>query len=525
MNRIKNTIARIFGGESPSDDGRMEREHRPAERIQTEGNVRRWDSAETTRLNASQWCNVWNVSINTDLVDQLRTLRARCRHAARNNPMVEGLLKTYAIDVMGETGPTLAIESDNSTFNRIFRDDVWLPFWENLEVTGMTGQELLMRLIPQDFTDGDWCQQYIDLSNELPSSEVVTTRLLDLDPDRLDTPYERAGTQRIICGIQRDRLGRPAAYYVLDPRNQFVNSAFDVRHKFEEIPADEFLHSFENVEPGQVRGFPKLASTLQDIADLDDYDKQVLDAARAAASNGFLLTTTVPELTVDAEAGQGSFALERQQARYIKPGYEATQMNPAQPAAHYVDFRHERWRSVGRVCHMPLLMVLLSAEDSNFSQSRIDLNVIYQRGINNYRMNRIEKKFLVPLVNLAYREARLKTTPGRNGTFVLPKAPKRWKATFGWEPMGHANPKDYATSVTMLLEMGLTDLELELQRNGQSLEESIARRQRVNKMLVDAGLEPITGPRKKPQSNAEESSPPETPAKKKRESRRQPVAN
>src|SRR5687768_2173239 len=74
--------------------------------------LRRWEAAETNRLNRTHWRNATGAPINEDLSGDLRTLRARCRYESYNNPIVEGVIGTHQVDLVGVQGPTLQVRSD-----------------------------------------------------------------------------------------------------------------------------------------------------------------------------------------------------------------------------------------------------------------------------------------------------------------------------------------------------------------------------------------------------------------------------
>lgn len=454
--------------------------------------IRRWDSAATNRLNAGSWVNVTTDSINFDLFHDLQTLIARCRHERQNNPLVDGVCETFAVDVVGRRGPHLIVESDNEDYNDL-AESVWQEYFNELFVDGTSGTQALRRLVPQLFDTGDWLHQKVDMSKELPSGTPVTTRLLDIDPLRMWDPA--VGTKTTL-GIERDKYGRPKRYWIRDDIQPGLWNSYN--YKYRDFAADEILHCYMEREPGQVRGFPKLASCLQDLADLRDYDAQVLDAARAAANNGMLLFTRDATLVGEnAKPATGKITLERQVAKYVAPGYEVGAQASTQPGAHYIEFRHERLRSLGRCAHMPLLMVLLSAEDSNFSQSRIDLNVIYQRGINAFQQW-IEEEWLNQLLKLCMREAMLATRPGYTGRdpngFLLPRKPAKVRYRWGWDPIAQANPKDHLMVQTQRIAWGLTAPELELANEGVNEDEVLDSLKRTNDKRKKRGLPPLPGP-------------------------------
>lgn len=456
--------------------------------------LRRWESAQTNRMNEHQWTQTSTESINFDLYTDYQTLVSRCRYERMNNPLVDGVCETFAIDVVGRKGPRLIVQTENDAFKDAV-ETVWKDLWESITVDGQSGTQLLRRLVPQLFDCGDWLFQLVNMEEELPNNTPVVTRLLDLDPIRLWDPMSSTNKDTIM-GIERDGFGRPVRYWIRDD----VQPGFWGRYSYtyKDIMADDILHCFMAKEPGQVRGFPRLASCLQDLADLREYDIQVLDAAKNMANNGSVIYSTDPTL-IDKyqDIGLNPVKLERGMLKVVKPGFQPANLASTQPGAHYIDFRHERLRSLGRCAHMPLLMVLLSAEDSNFSQSRIDLNVIYQRGINSVQQW-IEDSFLNPLLKICMREAMLAlrpgAVPGEPGAMLIPPAPPKVTYRWGWEPIAQANPKDHLTVQTERIAWGLSSPEIELTAEGHDEEDVLDSIARSNERRVKRGLPPLPGP-------------------------------
>jgi len=453
---------------------------------------RRWSAGRTDRLNQSSWCGARPSTINEDLELYMTQLVTRCRHEAETNGNVKGMSETHTIALLGETGPTMTVESDDEAWNKDLIEQ-WEEWWESPTVDGMHGLDLMRRHNRGEWTDGKNLCQIVDFANELPSSNVVTHRLLDISPDRLINPP--TGDRRTVLGINRDKWGRPRTYYIADPSEQF--SRFDYLYtNFQprEIPASDIIHYFDSIEPGQATGVPRLACTLQDCADLREYDNEVLDAARAAANNAVLLYTTQPEhvrKTSRIKAGT-EMALKRRTAKVLPAGYQATSQAPAHPSAMYIEFRHEKLRSIGRSCHMPLLLILLSAEGSNFSQSRIDVNVLYERGLQMTRGCR-ERNFLTPLAKQVVRAKHLATRETKSGPiFRFRRPPRRFRIGWNWEPMAQANPKDAMLAVERAMALGLTTYEMELAKRNLRLDDVIASRVRSDKALQAQGLPTIT---------------------------------
>lgn len=452
---------------------------------------RRWAGAQKTRFNASTWCGVQSTTINEDLALYLNVLRSRCRHEVSTNPMVEGMVNTHTIDLIGETGPTLLVESDNEQWNKDARE-AWEEWFDVPTTEGLHGLDLLRRHNRGEWTDGNNLCQWVDFSRELPRDTVCPLRLFDISPDRLESSPGVYGDRFTTLGVTRDRWGRPRTYWIRNPQGQFTNS--NDYHSYSDVAADNIIHVFDSLEAGQAIGVPRLASALQDIGDLREFDVEVLDAARASANNSMLLWTLQPEHVSNTQrvAAGTEMQLQRRTAKFIPAGYQATAMNAVHPTAQYIEFRHERLRSIGRAAHMPLLMILLSAEDSNFSQSRIDINVIYERGLGMTRCMR-ERKFLNPCAANVFRSMMLATRESKAGpVFRFNRAPQRFRVSWNWEPLKQANPKDAVLAIERMMALGLTTEEIEANKLGLNIDDLIASQVRCDEKRRKAGLPTIS---------------------------------
>ena len=445
--------------------------------------IRRWDATYTDRLNEAHWAGVngsggYYMHVNADLESHIENLTARCIHEFMTNPEVEGMVKSYGKDLFGKTGPTLNINSTDEEFN-IAAKKVWRKWWKNPTVSNdICGRELLSRWNISLWTKGSILAQVVPDSQ---TESAVKLKLLDLDPRRLQTPPKLVGDQATVLGTTFTKMGAPRTKWVRDIRN-VVTPHLSMDFRYEDIPADQMIHAYESIEAGQATGIPWLASMLQDFADLRDFDKQVLDAARAAADSAVLLQTKQPELISDARplSMSETFTFQRRQIKAIPAGYEANQMKAEQPTNNYVEFRHERLRSIGRARHIPLLIMLLSAENSNFSQSRMDVNVIYERGLDEIR-SWWENAVLTKLARIVLNDARMD----------LPPFPEDFEVTWGWTPMKQADEAKSEKAKEARLRRGIDTYEEQLAEEGKDLETQVAARQRINELLESSGLEPI----------------------------------
>jgi hypothetical protein len=79
--------------------------------------IRRWQAAETTRLNYGHWQSVTGQPINAELTGNLHPLRARSEDEISKNALVEGMISTFTLSCLGTSGPSLQIVSEDAEYN------------------------------------------------------------------------------------------------------------------------------------------------------------------------------------------------------------------------------------------------------------------------------------------------------------------------------------------------------------------------------------------------------------------------
>ena len=277
----------------------------------------------------------------------------------------------------------------------------------------------IMRLwIRSLFGAGEYIDQFITLDDvEGP----VKMRLLPIEPHRLLTPPEFLGDHSVALGVRRDlKNRRPLCYYISEP---YIMGAFEVyTGEFLEVPFRDLLHGFVMMEEDQIRGVPWLAPCLDDCGDLRDYEDSTLDAARAAADWGVYIYSNnpdIPGLNMNANQTPPDMPFQRQQERYLPPGWKPEQVSPQQPPSNWDMFYTSRVQRIGRCVNMPLMMMLLDSSKHNYSSARFD-GQLFWRGIG-YMQGAILGRSLNRVENEVSREAEFAWAAGiRSGIKPLP---------------------------------------------------------------------------------------------------------
>ncbi len=449
--------------------------------------LRRWDAGETHRNNKAHWAKATGQNINADLAAYLKTLRARCAYEAANNPMVEGMLFTHQTDLIGNDGPRLQVLSESEEYNTAV-EGIWKEWFANADVNReLAGPELLKNWIRMQWVKGEHLAQFV--TDRERGLDEISLRVLNLDPDRLDTDLSSQGDANVALGVRRSRTGRPLAYQISEAS---WSGPFRLQNlTYQEYSADEVIHQFERLEPDQVRGVPWLASGLPTIADLRDFDVAVLNCARLAASMGVCWWTDHPDAPYIPVTDTAQFQPNTNFTG--PPGYKPELVDPKQPSGNYVEFRTERYRELGRAKSIPLMKILLGSERHNFSSARMD-NMNYQRGCEAIQ-SWLERGSLRPMLLAVLREAILLRRAGR---FLLPPAPSgsivmRWI----WPKQPAVDPLKESNAETIQMQNGSLPYADLCANYGRDEDDVIASRARSAKKLEDAGLPALPEPQTK----------------------------
>ncbi len=408
--------------------------------------ARRWESADTDRLNEAHWQKVTHdQSINSDLAAHLTTLRSRTLYESANNAFVDGVITTHANDIVGPAGPTLRVLSDDDAYNAAL-EAVVSDWFRSPCISGKMGIAALLRLwINSLWHGGEFLAQKVT-DTTVPANEI-RLRLKPIASRRLATPPRLAGQANIVMGVEiNPTSSRVLRYHVAAARMQ---GGFEILSgESDTLPAADVIHEFLIREEDQLRGVPWLSSSLQPIADLRDYDEQVLDAARTAADSSVLLHTDHPDSTYVSV--NESVEFERRTISTAPPGWKPSQMVPTQPAAQYNEYRRERQAEIGRGVCMPLMLIRLDSARHNYSSARFD-GQVYQRALQclQYWISGTPQNrgVLGDLVDDIAREGELIRG-------LLPPRPARVRYEWLWPQPPHVDPKKEAEAERIQLEDG-----------------------------------------------------------------------
>lgn len=269
-----------------------------------------------------------NAAIGPDAL----TIAARARDAVRNNPYAARIVDVWAANAVG-TGITTRWAKDTA------QDDAW-TIWSEGTACDAEGtqawagiQELAFRAVVES---GEALIRFVQTR---PSRDnPVGLELLVMEGDRLDWSYtgQHAGN-RVVQGIEVNRLGRPVAYHLLPP-DDLSWLMGGQRLQRERVPAEDIIHLFRRRRPGQMRDVSWLAPVLWPLRDLSQYEAALLRKAEVEACLSVIISddgeeTATGSVATDS-AGNPIEDLQPGMILYRRGAGEVSVVNPSGGGSH-----------------------------------------------------------------------------------------------------------------------------------------------------------------------------------------------
>ncbi len=202
------------------------------------------------------------------------TIRARCRDAVRNDSWARSIVETFVDDVIGWGVKPLCRATDEALRQQIQRRfEDWSAVADADGVLDFAGlQALAVRNL---VVDGE---TFIRVRRRKAEDGLpVPLQLQVLGAEMCDESYTRPSTNGTVIrdGIEVNGIGQRTAYYLREcapGEDDGVRSSSRVHR----VPADQVLHLFEPLRPGQRRGVSMLAAALVRLHELDKYSDATL---------------------------------------------------------------------------------------------------------------------------------------------------------------------------------------------------------------------------------------------------------
>ena len=250
---------------------------------------RGYDGASSKRR-LSTW-GTSSKSINAENRSALGKLRSRSRDLVQNEPFAKNAIRILANNIVGA--------GIIPKFSHKETQQLWKSWGEQIKCSAdermnfYTVEWLIAHSIAESGEifvrrrrrPASWKLQ-VPLQIEVLEADFIDTQ----KGARLD------GGGFIIQGVEFDRWGRRAAYWLFDEHPGEGSFGNWKTMNSKRVPADEIHHIFESLRPGQVRGIPWLSSCIVRLHDYSDFmDATLLRQKIAACFTAFIQRMEGPE--------------------------------------------------------------------------------------------------------------------------------------------------------------------------------------------------------------------------------------
>lgn len=324
-----------------------------------------YEGARTGRR-TSGWMSS-GASANAEIGVDLARLRERSRELIRNNHFGAKAAREFSTKVVG-AGIELQIADDRAM-------TLWTQWSEECSADGLPHFGAIQALVARTLFESGECLVRFRMRTAADRL-AVPFQLQILEPDFLDmSKTGTTATGYMIHGVEFDLVGRRVAYWLYPQHPGEVTTT--VRRsslQSNRIPADQILHIYDTLRPGQVRGVPSLAPVMLAMRDLDDWENAELVRKKTEACLAGFITSPEENVALGPQSTSTTSAqlletFEPGMVTRLRPGESITVNNP-QHAGGYSDYKRSRCRDFAAGIGMPYEILTGDLSQINYSSYR-----------------------------------------------------------------------------------------------------------------------------------------------------------
>ena len=351
-----------------------------------------WQSGKSTN---KAFRDRGNPGPNLANLANLHTARMRARDAVRNTPFAA---RSIDLDVTNIVGTGIVPRFDDRGLA-----DLWRTWEEQCDASGVhdtyglqesavrawrESGEVFIRMRPRRLTDG--------------LAVPLQLEILEADMVPLENFPVLSNGNRIIQGVEFDRINRRVAYWM---HRQHPGERVGLRVDFGElvrVPADRVIHLFEPMRPGQVRGFPPLATVLQRIQQISDYDEATLERQKLASSLTAIFTRPEPgddgldPVTGEKIDGREMADIEPGSGYTLLPGEDVEFPNLPSLGGDYEAFSRVNGRAIAAGMGQPYELLTGDFQSMSDRTARVVINE-YRRRVEQHQWHRVVRQMMRPI--------------------------------------------------------------------------------------------------------------------------------
>ena len=328
----------------------------------------RYDAASSSDEYSNIWANADALDADSANSREVREkLRTRSRYEAGNNGFVDGISQTKSTHTIG-VGPTLRMLSGSPGFNQMVEAE-----W-NRWCKAVHFRRKLWTMAHAKHVDGE---AFAVMRRNPGVKHTVKLDLVIYEAEQFQTPYIRYGEPGQIDGIRFDEFGNPVSYDLLRQHPGATNGVLAYDPEPEPVPAEYVLHWFKLRRPGQHRGVPECASTLNLGAAARRWREAELAAAETAAEHTVVLKTLFQPNEVQTISPMSTMDIQKRMMTALPAGWDMNQMEAKHPGASHESFNRSIINEMARPASMPFNVAACDSSSYNYASGRLDHQTYY----------------------------------------------------------------------------------------------------------------------------------------------------
>ncbi|MBC7157431.1 MAG: phage portal protein [Rhodobacteraceae bacterium] len=437
-------------------------------------------------------------SATTEIQPALPMLRGAARDLVRNSPHASRAVRVLAAHIAGSgVRPRAVINAADpaagEALGRVVREQ-WERFVERCDPAGQTDWYGQQRLLARAVVEGG---EAIRIWTPLAENGRLFWRCQVVEGDVVD--HHKFGVMpngnRIVQGVEFDRLGRRVAYHLLSEHPGERYAPTSLRYDLRRVPAEFVDHAYEILRPGQVRGVPwfaPAATVMRDVDDLAEAEvvRKKLEACLAiivtnanddaAAADGPSLVAATDASGAALRSASGA-TIERMQPGMVveaRPGWDAKFTAP--PASDgLVEHMRERLHAIAAgvgVTYMQMTGDTSQANYSSMREGRLEFHRLVDCWQADLMITQTGRPAWRRVMDAAILNGDLRQPVAPRATFIAPKRP--------W-----VDPQKDAKAAIDQMAAGIIDPHDVIEETGHAPEDVIAGLTQWRDRIAAAGLQ------------------------------------
>lgn len=326
-----------------------------------------YDAASGQADMANHWVNADSYDADSANSRHVRsTLVPRSRYEIGNNGFAAGIARTYATDLVG-TGPALQMQTRSDTFNAMVESE-WFAWTQ-----AVSFRRKLWCSAHAKHSDGETIgviRRNPRVRHSVPLDWVI------YETEQCQTPYLPYEERGYIDGIKFDEFGNAEWYDIL---REHPGSGNGYRMEAEQVAAEFVTHWFTMLRPGQHRGVPDVAPTMNLGATARRWREATLTHAEMIAKITVLLETTqLPDgMEPEPPESMSTTELMKGMMTALPDSVKPYQLDPKQPAQTFEMFNRALINEYARPISMPFNKAACDSSSYNYASGRLDHQTYY----------------------------------------------------------------------------------------------------------------------------------------------------